>query len=248
MKKILNRVTLTGADDSVEVGALRDLSEKYPFVEWGILISKNSRGKPRFPSTEWMEKLALAESHHATLLLSGHLCGKWVRDVCKCDWGFLADRELSDIWSMFTRFQLNFSPYVKKIDTSLFMESLRRRGPARVQQYIFQLKNLNAHFVEIAARNGVSASTLFDQSGGRGVLPGEWPEVPKTGVYCGYSGGLGPDNLQAQLSAISAVCGPGPIWIDAETQVRSDDDEQFDLKKVEDFLKIAQEWLTLEAS
>ena len=36
----LTRVTITGADDSVEPRALAELSEAFPFVEWGLLMSK----------------------------------------------------------------------------------------------------------------------------------------------------------------------------------------------------------------
>jgi hypothetical protein len=40
---ILDRVTITGADDDVDIGDLVDLSARYPFVEWGILSSSSRR-------------------------------------------------------------------------------------------------------------------------------------------------------------------------------------------------------------
>ena len=36
---ILDRVTITGADDSIHVEQLAELSQAYPYVEWGILVS-----------------------------------------------------------------------------------------------------------------------------------------------------------------------------------------------------------------
>ncbi len=53
--KFIKQVTVTGADDSINYYRLFELSEKYPFVEWGLLLSKNSEGYPRFPTWNWIE-------------------------------------------------------------------------------------------------------------------------------------------------------------------------------------------------
>ena len=58
----LDRVTITGADDSVDPLQLRALSLEFPFVEWGILVSHSntictSYPKPRFPSPKWIADL-----------------------------------------------------------------------------------------------------------------------------------------------------------------------------------------------
>ena len=34
-------VTITGADDSIQPSQLLDLQKEFPFVEWGILLSRN---------------------------------------------------------------------------------------------------------------------------------------------------------------------------------------------------------------
>ncbi|MDF2421383.1 MAG: hypothetical protein OPY06_00025, partial [Nitrosopumilus sp.] len=74
-----------------------------------------------------------------------------------------------------------------------------------------------------------------------GILPDQW-SAPFEGAYTGYAGGLGPDNLENELHKIAEVCGENPIWIDAETKLRSDNDRIFDLQKGE-FLKIAEPWV-----
>lgn len=240
MKKILNRVTITGADDSTEVKCLIELSEAYPFVEWGILMSHSRMGEARYPGVEWLMGLV---GKLDKLNLSAHVCGRWVRGICKGDWSMIQDPRLVDVWPVFRRIQLNFSPYLKKIDTSIFMESMRRLRPVNVTQMIFQLGNLNNHLLDIAERNGVNAVPLFDKSGGAGVLPGQWPKVERNRSYCGYAGGLSPDNVEEELKKIAFVCQDGPIWIDVETHVRSDNDRRFDLGKVEAFLKAAKSWV-----
>ena len=76
---MLKIVTVTGADDSVNPVSLLDLSERYPFVEWGILLSKSGVGNSRFPSYEWLEDLGKVNrsvSVGANFKLSAHIYGK----------------------------------------------------------------------------------------------------------------------------------------------------------------------------
>lgn len=41
---IIDRVTITGADDSTDVNWMQEMQDKYPFVEWGILVSQSQMG------------------------------------------------------------------------------------------------------------------------------------------------------------------------------------------------------------
>jgi hypothetical protein len=102
---------------------------------------------------------------------------------------------------------------------------------------IFDYLNLQ----KLAGERRYNVSTLFDISHGAGVLPIEWPEVIE-GASCGYAGGLSPDNVSAQLDKIAYAAGETVFWIDAETKLRSEDDETFDLVKVEQFLAGASAW------
>lgn len=47
-------VTITGADDDVDPSALEDLSDEFPFVEWGILRSAKREG-PDYMRMKWMK-------------------------------------------------------------------------------------------------------------------------------------------------------------------------------------------------
>ena len=44
---MLQTVTLTGADDSVNPEDLIAISKEFPFVEWGILIGSNTGAEAR---------------------------------------------------------------------------------------------------------------------------------------------------------------------------------------------------------
>jgi phosphoribosylanthranilate isomerase len=60
---------------------------------------------------------------------------------------------------------------------------------------------------------------------------------------CGYAGGLSPENVVAQLEKIAVVSGDVPIWIDAETNLRSDQGQHFDLDRVCAFAEAVKPWI-----
>lgn len=243
--KFLRQVTVTGADNSVNYYDLFDMAREYPFAEWGILLSKNSEGFPRFPTWEWIEG-CIAE-RPPEMHLSGHLCGSWVRDIVSGGTAFV---DLKRDFSIgFDRYQLNFHGQQHTIvDQDKFTEALVLLTGVRQQPIIFQMDKVNellyhwAHSLYGRSR-GIYAHPLFDVSGGAGILPKQWPQP--MGEYCGYAGGLSPDNLAEQLKLIQERIRNKdgslyPIWIDAETHIRSRDDQRFDLSKVAAFLEAAK--------
>lgn len=243
----LDRVTITGADDSTEIGGLYQLTNEFPFVEWGILLSKSSAGRSRFPSYDWFEELRHYRFKEAWTSgrLSGHICGRWVRDICKGDWSSFIVESPNFVPN---RWQLNFHAITHKIDRPKFIEQLKEHVGSvfssrsrQCDQIIFQLDDVNNDIFDLARENNIDAVPLFDISGGAGVLPSEWPK-PRD-CYCGYAGGLGPENLEAQLKKIESVVGDAHIWIDMETRVRSADDQVFDLNKVHKCLSIAKRFI-----
>lgn len=230
----LDRVTITGADNSIEPSALIALSDQYPFAEWGILASCKSMGKPRFPTIEWIQALQSIGRGHPKMSL--HICGQWVREL------LLGVRHIPlELFDYFECVQLNF--HGEKLDYSLddFCTVLSETVAKR--QVIFQIDG-NMGQVLIAEVTGAGCQTfdpvpLFDVSHGAGVLAKEWPQPFDDHIYHGYAGGLGPDNLAEQIPLIAAAAGDARIWIDMETRVRSNGDRQFDLALVEQCLSIA---------
>jgi hypothetical protein len=243
----LDRVTITGADNSTHIDRLLELSKKFPFVEWGILASSSSEGSHRFPSREWIEELQEASRINPGVLnLSLHLCGKWVRQILLGDVG--VPRAYFD---SFQRVQLNFHAERTKCNPTLLLTALQSIGAA---QYIFQIdgnggnEHLSRLFEEMPPDEHVDAVGLFDVSGGAGILPGEWPKpfwMSDDESYCyhGYAGGLGPENLAEQIPKIGNAAGDCRIWVDMETRVRSNNDQLFDIDKVVACLEIAEPFI-----
>lgn len=235
----LDRVTITGADDSTPIDWMLETSELYPFVEWGILVSHSRLGTPRFPSMNWMTDLHLhlVKSARSPLRISFHVCGHWVRQICSGKWSPLLDN-VGPAILYGQRIQLNFHAYAHRLGGE-FIENARARSREHKWQIIFQCDDVNDHLVSDAYDDGIDAVPLYDKSGGAGIVPESWPGAMK-GIYSGYAGGLGVDTLEEELPAIAKAANGGRFWVDMETKVRTPDDRRLDPEEVLGCLKICE--------
>lgn len=240
----LRKVTLTGIDEGVDPWDLITLTEEFPFVEWGVLFSRDRRGKEnRYPGKDWLKKLGehtrfFEKERRTKFPLSAHLCGHYAREVVLTH--SLYEGQKTD-WShdygyfvKFHRFQLNISSDLigsLDLDTihdfmpggQIIIQSHKGFGHLNLSDYVWRYndglqKDMSEHRFSI----------LFDVSGGTGLLPNGWDEADKK-IFCGYAGGLKPENLAEQLPRIEAVAGNANVWIDMESGVREND--RFSLEK-----------------
>lgn len=234
----LDRVTITGADNSVDAVDLLALSEEFPFVEWGILISKNSMGTFRFPTLSWLWTFnATARSSSIPVAASMHVCGRWLRELLGRG---TVPSEIIALIDCFQRVQLNFHAEGIACNPASFRNGLKILSDEGNREFIFQIDgNRGREYLAITEGQDYPGVPLFDVSHGAGVLARSWPAPLKGYAYQGYAGGLGPDNLAEQIPLIGEAAGETRIWIDMETRVRSDDNRQFNLAKVRRCLEIA---------
>lgn len=237
VKQFIKQVTVTGADDLTNPNSLIELSNVYPFVEFGILVSKSNSGLcPRFPSQRWLDNISNIKRF--PMKLSMHLCGYWVRSIADGK-GDIFKEWISNYFTMFNRIQLNFHGQPHLVDDN-FYTILKEGFNVPI---IFQLDGTNDALYNLALKQGVSAQPLYDLSGGTGILPNNW--LPPQSYYTGYAGGLSPTNLKTNLDILSNIINinSATIWIDAETHLRSNNDTLFDISKVAQFLKIAKPFI-----
>jgi hypothetical protein len=228
----LTRVTITGADDQVDPKALRDLSEEFPFVEWGILRSRKlnefiggawyTTCAPRYPSPRWRDRLCAAGGK--SLQTASHLCGELSRLAMAGEDGWIHYDALS-----YQRVQLNgFSKY------RLPMLRCAELHPNR--EWILQTAHIESeiHALELEKLHP-NVTHLLDASGGRGEVA-IWAERPEKRL--GYAGGIGPDNVVQQIEHLLSYTTEQDFWIDMESGVRTDD--RFDLDKVHRVLELSK--------
>jgi hypothetical protein len=241
-------VTATGADDSIDPKDLKRLQEEFSFVEWGILVSEAKVGGRRFPSEEWIAELCgdPTTMHgkelgpEAKLNISVHLCGRYVRQVCKGNFGWTRGW-VKKLLEMAQRVQLNFHARSHQIlNIPYVAEVIRKQWPEK--QVILQADGVNNHIAVNLHDAGCDVALLYDRSGGAGILPDTWPR-PDHDLYCGYAGGLSAGNVVEQLELIYEQVNAVhdlPVWIDAETHLRSEDNATFSIDKVYRYLSRAE--------
>lgn len=238
----LTRVTITGADDHTNPRDLCRLWERFPFVEFGILVG-SSAGE-RFPTQSWIRELIDARRLLAPIMdLSLHVCGLHLKQIARgLSVSLLTHypREFRE----FGRVQLNW--HGEKQDDIVGERVLTAFQSLWVsgcdKSLIFQLDAVNDDLIFPAATE-FNCEGLFDRSHGAGLAPDAWPVV-REDFDCGWAGGLGPDNLSGEILRIIEAADPErPFWIDMETKVRSDDGLRLDLDKVRRCLEIAEPFI-----
>jgi hypothetical protein len=195
-------ITFTGPDDTTDPEGLQRLAADYP-VEFGLLFSPKRQGRePRYPKLATVARLTT----NLSLRWAAHLCGDDARA-----WLY-EDRCDHDLRS-FRRVQINTAdPQVHP--TLVGLQATRRSLRAILQ--------CRGDFPLVS-----SVDVLFDASGGRGITPARWPD-PVSTTFCGFAGGLGPDNVAQAVSTISQRA--SWYWIDMESKVR-DEQDRFSLDR-----------------
>lgn len=221
MEMPLVKVTATGPDDTTPLRRVITLLHRYPKAEFGILVSSSQKGLSRFPSEEWIDKMYEAAIAEKVLgRFSMHVCGKYVRELLSGN--CVNVKKLLDRYKgMFSRAQINTHGEKQIVNLLLLEDELRVLEHLGVE-FIFQRDGVNDHIFDTLCQRGWTfVSTLFDLSAGAGILPQSWPP-PIPGRFCGYAGGLSPDNVEENIKKIEKVC-KRDYWIDAEGRLMADD-------------------------
>ncbi len=197
-------ITFTGFDDRTRISDMIALSKKFS-IEWGVLVSPTNKDA-RFPCTQAIKEL-LTENTFFNLSL--HCCGRYSKQAQLMG--------TFPYYGGFKRIQLNGKIIVPKFKIIKMHNIFNKR-------FIIQRKEFNPLWQNME-RGGIDF--LFDTSGGRGITPNEFPDHP--GYFCGYAGGITPDNVTDCIKNINALEG-AEYWIDMESGVRTNG--WFDLEKV----------------
>lgn len=221
----LKYISITGADDAVDPADLLALSREFPAAEWAILLLPERAGTKRFPRADWIKSFA---AQAAGLNTAMHLCGGALLGFIK------GDDDIFSAMQGFSRIQLNlkFGDVEGQYDPAAL---LKRVADNPRWQFIIQYAKDKQGLLPLL-KDIPNHAVLFDESAGRGISPDTW-DAPLPGHFCGYAGGLNPDNVAQNIEIIAKVAAGHDTWIDMETGVRTND--VFDLAKVRRVLEIA---------
>ncbi len=217
------RITFTGIDESCPLDELRALLWLDDRIELGVLYSETQAGSGRYPVVSWVNEIALRLGAEFQSRVALHVCGRAVKS-------FIRGKPVQFTPWWFGRIQLNGS-----FDTEDSNYLRRFIGDGEAWPIITQYDNA-PRLHDVIRRPG--HQVLFDASGGRGIARKDWPKHLGD-WYCGYAGGLGPDNLEAELPRIAAAAGNSRYWIDMEGKLRTEAD-QFSIEAAHDAINAIQ--------
>ena len=122
-------VGFCGADDSTTPELLRAVSERYEWVEWGVLFREDKQGTPRYASPAWVSRLGVVNQPRR-MRLAAHLCSDYCTQVLRGDASFVA-RMHHDVG--FNRVQVGFGwPRQNNTAFRTHREHQGRKGWTRV--------------------------------------------------------------------------------------------------------------------
>ena len=209
-------VTFAGLDDTADLEKLKEIRSLYFTVEWGIRLAvEREGGDAGLPDIGWICRLA------PELNLSAELQGKYASDFLQGD-----DVELmahySECWPQFRRIQID-SPSVRaEVDLPGLARLMEKNAE---KQLVYRVRDQNLEVVDALVAQGISCSTLFDQSEVQELAQKKWPKGIKRFAACGYAGGLGPDNIYKQLSPIlNAAQSAERWWVEIDSSLRTKED------------------------
>lgn len=207
-------ITLTGADEKTPLRELEDLAAR-PGVEIGLLLSCDPKGRNRYPGLPWVEDAVGRLGRRCAV----HICGRQAR--------------ASAIAGAF--------PWLRGAGRIQINGTVTEPEVAAVAEIVPEVVTQIAGRATDLERSAVPGhSFLMDRSGGRGFSPPYWWRHA-TEQPVGFAGGLGPDNLAAELPLIAAVA-TGRWWIDMEGKLRGRGDDWFSLRKAHECVDIFHAW------
>lgn len=234
-------ITFTGVDEWTEPVDLAVLQKKYPYVEFGILMSKNYRvNGNRYPNPEIFTKI----SAYGNVKWSGHLCGSMARDAYAGNWYLFNEyfktftKNPEVFYDVLNRIQLNVSEGLESYINKFNFESC----PIQDVEIIIQQNSVhNCYLYNLNKSSKIRL--LVDPSGGKGesanwTTDNLYNENPNEIV--GYAGGINKHNVIDVLNFLetNSNC---YYWIDLETGAR-DKNDRFDVYKISKILKSVDKW------
>lgn len=208
---LVEKITFSGIDETVNIDYLFSLINKYPSIEFGVLYGGS---KKRYPSLNYINTLcATIPKKH----LSIHLCGEIARNLIL---GTFLTKEQITMVSRFNRLQINFD--INTISKEINLIDLRYSlNNLPVKEIIIQGKGLNyllAQYLNDYINVSILAKDIEDNK----------IRFPYNYIKTGYTGGFSLKNISKKIKELKELLPTYyNTWIDMESSI-----DTFDLAKV----------------
>ena len=228
---MLEILTFTGVDAKTDLDRLVEIAEKYPRVEFGILVGSQSSEDDHgiFPPLR-LVRLFRRISEWPEIKAAIHLCGRWSREVMSA---YGPPGATYALCKGFGRVQINLhGDYFNPRDVDVRSRAVERFADnlADGDRDVRVILQHRAPWSKVPVEHP-RVEYLFDRSAGAGRAAfDEWPEPESAETRYGYAGGIGPDTIGEAMAFVNRWPAVS-MWLDMEGRVRTGG--WFDLDKVE---------------
>lgn len=201
VKEYFGLLSVAGVDEHTPLVRLQKLME-HPQIEVGFLLNRVSGGiVTHCPDVDWIARVAKELRGNKVL----HICGQ------DAAWETLIGN-LDDVVKPFQRVQINgVLNNVRGIEKLAGRWSDKTVITTHTRGAEFLVDGVNAH----------NHAVLVNDSAGRGLTPKRW-QAPQTPKRTGFAGGIGRDNIQAEMLRILCEAQPKKnSWLAIESGAQS---------------------------
>lgn len=235
-------ITCSDPRENTSVESILNFTEKYPIAEIGLQAYPAVMSSNKQFNTWFNQLLENAQNMPTPPNIALHVNRPWSDYISA---GFIPS-ELGWQLSMknvhtgrpvIQRIQLNIGDYPNKIDIKRLTTLIKQHS---CQEFILPWNERMANKIETLKLISANFSLLFDES----AETETWRKPIYKDISCGYSGGLGPDNIAKNLDKISTVLPEdSKIWVDAKGKLCDTETTfSFSLESAEKYVKNATAW------
>lgn len=212
-------VTLTGINSHIPLRNLVAISEKFSYVEWGVLYNPELEGSHRHPTIDWINYVLNNKPEY--MRVSVHLCRRGRLN-------FIESISNQPLFKNANRIQFNiprygFDKFLKKEYYNSNLPEYAKNNPVILAGHISSTLPENV-------------MCLFDHSGGDGKVSTTYDSPLYRDKPTGYCGGISSSNVYIQLPLIEKAAGNVEVWLDSETGVM--ERNRLSLTKCIEFLNV----------
>ena len=221
---MLERLTFTGIDEQTPFGQIAALVDRYPRVEFGVLVGDSTPSEPQveptiFPSLPFVYEFA-HKAAQGDWNIAIHLCGEWARAAVRQGTTSRYQAALV-LCRRFNRVQINLHP---DYFTPGWIEPRAGAviGFARDVACRTVILQHRGDWCDVPVHHH-KVEYLWDRSGGAGRASfEEWPRpIVHPWRRQGYAGGIGPQTIGRTLAFVDEH-DSARLWLDMEGRVRRD--------------------------
>jgi len=239
IKVEIGKISCCGANELLNQSDIISFLKRNPKAEIGIGVSeeKGGFGTPRF---DFVKNLFSQLENGAIAL---HINGEWSNQIANLG---EMPKELNDLIKLSPkkfRMQINFvgSGFANS-DNADNLAKLVEKYFGKVK-FIIPYGEKSSDFVNNLFLKTRNFDVLYDSSFGTGKAADSYPSKFAGKLVQGYAGGLSPENICEKLDNIEKIQNiKTPIWIDAESKLRKDDQNTLALEKSQKFVDSVLAW------